>query len=600
VHAVDDRYLLAKALKNFSLPPEILAAHQNDINVLVQKEIKAFGGNVAVLEDNIRARKRAIKLINLGLEQAARGQGSVEDGGNFDEGLAKNILLCKPIAFLYDYGQAIFEESAKSLRSIFKQSEVKVGRLWFRLISLHDFETLRSLIDLDSFQGTNVEYDAAIKSVVDITRKVMIGKFFRLEENVNEISHLGSMTRGNYPTKEGLVDIFILSLIIACMFREEEGFFDDRTMMETLRSWHRELETARQSGITGHGLERQIMTVHKAMDEDRKHRFSNVESQSRFIFKLLEVTLQEVEEFSDTLFFEPKKFESKLEEIETRFIQFFILAEATLEVRPAVKAESIAVDALRFTAKKIRQEVRDFYVALPDAEFSSREVAEFWSQKVILAMSMKDKADERVGLARHTEKSVNPEELAGMPIEHVVNATGSFWHWPEDMKRRFVDRFNPYGFVIEKASDDAWLTFLQNLSPNDKGWKATDENYPVVGEQTGIAIRSDVFDWVGMVLKKIRWENIHPSTIAALWASGSDHVRDIIFANREQLKVTLPALKSHYLFDHDDLRLLAYALERLVAEDKVKSEKHWQDILHILQYLPKAKMIIDLKRREMK
>jgi len=593
---LQESYLLTRIYKTLDLSEEKRREHLAEITQLAQKQFKEFGGNWLSTENQRKAIDRALKLINLGLEYAAKKAIHIEEDGElFDLSLAKKILLFKPITKIYEVGEQIFESDKSGAEKLLAECEIEIQGLYFRLISAVEYEILLSTIDLDFCMGTLKDHRKAISLANKIKRLFDLIPYLPINDATYlTIKHLGSSIKGIYPPgQDGLITAMLLSLIISCLFKTNRNFLDDEWITEDIDKLVKDLANEMSQEV--------LLQMLQSAKRIREQRLDDKKLKLLFFADFLAVGLEEVHQFADLLYYEPEKFGEKVDAIEDIFIKYFLEVRQVLHLKEQSDFEMIILDALRYTEKKVQQEVTEFYKSIGKPDMTNAEVAKFWSQRLCFKRSAKSDQHKGMGIGLLVQQEVDPVKLAKMPLDYILNATRYFVNWPADKQEMFVKEFNPNQLVFSREKGaEKLIVFLRNLTPDAIGWPKEKEKYESAETVNAISVYSQKKDWLIPVMQKIGWERVNPYFISELWCQGSDQIREYLFANREKLKITMPALKSYYLEEHHDLRLLVYALEKLVNEDKLRSERTWQDLFYLAKELPKAKRILELKYKEWK
>lgn len=583
------KYLFSRLYKTLDLSQEKREAHQQEIIRLAKEQIKLFGGNTFSQQDQKRAIDRVIKLVNLGLEYASRRDVDVGPSGEIlNINMAKAILLNKPLSQMYHLGNEVFEMDRKPATDLLLKSEIQIENLYFRLISEEEFACLKALSDLDLSAGTFEQLISAAKIMRNISNKLVLVPFLPINEGGLMIfRHLGGFYKGMYPTNYGLIDCLLLSLLIACMFRDEENLFnytDTRKATEFFSSLAKEAQSRKEKEYAA----KSFSNINRMVAEDRKSRMASPAAQKSFLRDILAVEMKEVAEFADLLFFEPEKFGKQANKVRKFFLGYFDLAKETLIIKkkPAYFGNFVQ-NALDRIEKKIEREVSEFYKQMDNYDISSEQIAKFWHQRICFHHTNKKEAME--GIAPKAKDDINPKQLSQAPIPYLVAGAKYFIHWPEEKKKEFIDNLNPNRFINEEQGNTKHLLqFLDyiSLGPMDVV-PATSSN------QQWLDIYRDGFQWIAKVMDKINWSRAFPSVIAELWQGGTDEVRDALWKHREEFKTSIPSLKKYYVFEHNDMRLLKYILDRMIKEEKI-GQYALDDLLFILRDLSKAQEIVGL------
>lgn len=581
-------YLFSRLYKTLNLSPEKKEAHQQEIVRLAKEQIKLFGGNTFSQQDQKRAIDRVIKLVNLGLEYASRRDVDVSPTGEMlNINMAKAILLNKPLSQMYHLGNEVFEMDRKSATELLLKSEIQIENLYFRLISEEEFACLKALSDLNLFKGTFEQLAGTAKTMRNISNKLVLVPFLPINESGLMIfRHLGGSRKGAYPTSYGLIDCLLLSLLIACMFRDEENLFncaDTRKATEFFSSLAKEAQSREEKEYAA----RSFSSINRMVAEDRKSRMASPAAQRSFLRDILAVEMKEVAEFADLLFFEPEKFGKQADKVRKFFIGYFDLAQETLIIKkkPAYFGNFVQ-NALTRIEKKIEREVSEFYKQMDDYDISSEQIAKFWHQRICSHRT--DRKEAMEGIVLEARYDINPKQLSQASIPYLVAGAKYFLHWPEEKKKEFIDNLNPNRFINEERGDASHLLqFLDyiSLGPMDI--------VPVAHSNQQMDIYKDNSQWIAKVMDKINWSRVFPSVIAELWQGGTDEVRDALWKHREEFKTSTPSLKKYYVFEHNDMRLLKYILDKMIKEEKIK-QYALDDMLLILRDFPKAKGIVEL------
>ncbi len=602
----DESYLFAQVYSALDLSPEIRDSHKEELRSLGLKQIKEFGGNPINQADQARGVRRALKLINLGLEKAVEKKD--QEIAFFDTNFAGIILRNKPLEILYKLGKNIFSEDREVALSLLEKSEIKVDELWYCLINPEELEAIRQITDLDVCRGTISEHKSATNSVPGVFRKMELAKnlpFFKGDLIFRNFKSFGSLTKGNYTSGEGLVDVFLVSLIIACLHRDEEEMFQRKRDLEGRDILKKSIDIARAIGDY-ESIERLVadsQVTERSMQYDREARYRDKKMQENFLSDLSLVKIEELESFIEMMFWEKEKFLVKAHNIKSRYNDFFTVTVDTLKLKNEGKIYSSTLFLFQELIVKIYEDVRAFYLTIDDPDLKNDEVVKFWNGRVLLKPARDNSMME--GIAKGAENGVGPSELAKMPLDFVLKSVSHFIHWKESRKSEFVASFNPNRFIYEK--DDQWnfVVFFRFLDPYAIGWP--EQATPNVDSDLRMAIKNCRFgeeqddksvvvyeqseDHTHELLKKIAWEHVHPISVSMLWEYGSDKIRNFISNHCDRIKITTHALKKYYIFEHEDLRLLDFALTELINQDKLK-KKAWENLIWLSKDMPRAGRLV--------
>ncbi len=585
-----DNYLLTRIYSMLNLPEEKLKQHQTEISQLAEAHAKQFGGNSYVSSDQIRAINQVLKLINLGLESSSRLE--IKRGKeDFDLNIAANILRKVSLIKIYNVGRKLFDENRTSLIGTIKKSEIKIKNLWFRLIDKEELDFLKRLTDLDTFFGTLEEQKKDIDLVMKIENLFTVAVCLPINEcGFYIFEHTGSINGTTYPAPYGLIGCMLLSLIISCVTKSEEELIhpkEELDKMNYLQKLTLSAETEKERQMTAD------FTVwqNRAMSENAKYRSGDIRFKKLFFANILTVSMKEVAEFSDLIFFEPEKFQKKIEGVKRFFFGYFNKTVSNLKIKTPKNFDNAVTSTLFYIAEKVREDVVDFYKTSGDSEISKQAVAGFWHQRVCLkGESPVTEEEKKEVIAAKKEKDMNIVDLANLPLDYVLGATRGFNLWDERKKDDFIDHFNSNRFINEKEDTEKLAEFLKNIAPS--------ENASEVFGEKGLVVYRDAIRWLKKAVKKIGWEHVHPSIVSEIWKLGTNAVRDALYPELHRIKISLPAIKDYFLFEHGDLRLLQHALNEAVRKDILRTKYAWDELEYLSENLGVVKTIIQLKRKE--
>ncbi len=580
--AIPEGYFLARVVSSLSADRNVMTKLQEEIGQLLDDQLRMFGGSLNNAEDVRRAEVRTLKLINLGLETAANTTRDNEGDMNF--ALARAIIQKKPLALVYAAGKKQFEVDRKATLALMDQVEIQMNGLWFRLIDATTFAALKLLTDLDLSKGILQEHLAASTLALATTRKLQLAVFLPVSKDGLALrQHWGSTKRGVYLTEHGVIDGFLLSLIIACMFRSEDELFTTKGLLIDIEV-SRSFAAAMYRSGNNEAAERMIQgarNTYRSRENEHQERMKNPETQRHFLGSLLEVTPDEVKQFADLLFFEPETFAERVASIQTRCFQYFAVVDTTLRLGKLKDLHYTMQAALQEAATRITDEVRNFYRTITNPDITNTEVVKFWDTRVCFEERFSLQKMRQETTADLAARGVDPVKLCALPVQQIVDATTSFHLWQRREQELFCKHFNPNVALREQRSVKGLVKILHSLAtPAESESQAADNN-----------------PWVEAILNKIAWPHTHPGFIADLWQLGSKQVREVILRHRADIKVTLPALKANFVFEHEDQRLLEYVLMRLMSEDKLPAKSTlWEEIRWLAGTLPHARAVIDTAR----
>lgn len=581
------KHLFSRLYKTLNLSPEKKEAHQQEIIRLAKEQIKLFGGNSLDSKDQKKAINRVLKLINLGLEYASKREYCGENGEIVNSEIAKAVLLNKPLTQIYYLGNEVSKMSRDEALEVLRKSEIYIGDMYFRLISAEESIRLKSLADIDFCDGTLSERLTAFETMKIVQNKLILAPFLPIDETGLMIfNSFGSSQKNIYPSHKGLLDILLLSMIIASMFRSEDEWFDTidtKDSKDFFKTFIKENRTREELKWAAQA----IIGLGRVAEEDKRTRWNSSSAQKSFLCDMITVREGEVAQFSEMLFFEPTNFGKSVVRIERFFRGYFNVAQETLHIKAPKNFDAYIDSALRSTEKNISQEVAEFFKTVESPDISREEVRKFWHQRV--CFEPKKKGSETEGIALRSRDNIDPRHLAQMPVEYLATAIKYFSCWPKEKKKIFIDNLNPNRFINEDlGNSDNLIKFLKYISSGMIGGGA------IYQEEAAICKKED--SWVEIVINKINWTNVNPSVISELWGKGDDEIRNALFKHREKFRVTLPALKNYYLSDYSDQRLFEYLLDKIAKEDGIKKFA-WDSLAYSSQNL-KAENIVKLKMRE--
>lgn len=606
-----DEYTLAKILRELGWSlADSNGPRQAEIKTIMLTELKQFDGNLQSITDQQKALNRALKYMNLGLEYASMKK--IANENKVDYELAKRIVVNKSLVDIYKAGKILFDKNKDSYNSLLEKMEIKIGDYWFRLINEKDYRMLRSLAEIDFSRGTYAEHDKSSAKFNLFRRLSLIFKILPINEcNIEHFIRFGSRQKGIYPTEEGIVEVIFLSLLIACLFREEIEL--DRSKRD-LQAKALQEEMLKKSIVDYHQaikknngqfakflLENAEMMLdnqkgfEKAIVQYGQERLAEKERQINFLIDVIQVTTDEVNKFSGMVFFEQMKFREKLQHIKNMFTGFFQTAATTLQVDPPQNYTEIVMEDMEYIAKIAMKDIREFYKTIDDPDASQMEISKFWGEKVLFKY---EKGGETA--AQHCMNgNITSKRLAESTLKLIVDATKYFLSWPYEKQDEFFKHFNPHRFFNEtKEPKEPILQIIRNLTPS------TAES---ANESKDVDLYKQQKDWVSILFDKINWERVHPYVVGFLWFRISDHARNLLFTKRKQFRVSLSFTKSYYLCSDlskeeeqkIDLRLLAFVVDYLINQDKLKTSKSWDELL-LSASTQKEKAFIEQRRNELK
>jgi hypothetical protein len=592
---IPDVYLLAQALRLMPDSQKFMNDFQTAINPLVAQELRFFGGSLNRPDDFNKAELRVLKMINLGLEKAANVKGRA--GGLYDFNLALNILLQAPPPKLYALGKGLFSQDQKIASDTLKEVEIEIDGLWYCLISSDELQALRSVVDIDRATVTLEEHSKTMSTITSVIKKMNIVPYLPINPQVLKFHpHWGSSVKGFYPMAGGVINCFLLSLIIACAFRSEDEMYGDRRHIKNVKQF---AKIAAESRLKGdHEMARifadSASTTSRFVDMDRNERYNGIEArvkQEFFLADVLAVSLEEVNSFADTCFFEQDNFRQHLKSINESFFRYFHEAKESLHLPDVARFNDIINDSLKTALDQAYKETKQFYLGLDDPEASKEKIICYWDLRVSLDRDFNLERTRSQLMATQSLNQVDAKKLATASMEVIIKSTVLFSFWSEQDQAALIDGLNPTVRLREDKSARNLVKLLYNLSSADaSGWSEElvveiNRCQPPIEGESGVVLVASTIDWVGRLLAKIAWDLIHPSIVQELWEYGSDRIRDGIFEGREKIKVTLPALKNLYMREHVDVRLFAWALDLLANSDIIKpNKKAWNNLFDYTSY----------------
>ncbi len=599
------------------------------ISSLSLNELKNFNGNILNPNDMNRAILRTFKLINLWLENAV----SIKEIHEDKVKLAKAIFTQKSLELIHQAWKLYFEKDKKIVEKVIKESEIEIGGLWFRLISKQEIDNLKKFTSVDTIIGTYNEYKNDVEWIQKILNKFKLTPLLSIKYCLWNQKHWWSTKKWQYITDFGVIDNILMSLTIACMFREEEDFFVDRKNTANLRRiYNQSRETLRQWWSINSSVLDNISYLTRYLEEEKKYRSSNYDNQAAqhvFLTEILKLEIEEIRKFSDAILNE-KEFAKKLFSIKNVLIEYFLVARKTLFLKKSdsyskitreekielekmelKELNNIVVDIYLYTIQDIVKEIKEFYKTEPNKSIFDIEILKFWDQRVIineneLQKFSKNKDDLRMNVITENvlKKTVfNVEKILWMSTKQIINITTNFSSWDEENKKSFCEKFNPNSIILRDRNSINLVKILKNLSDLSTTWlgeKNINSNHlnkkeQILNSENPLIIKTK--NWAEMILNKIAWSYTDPYIIAEIWSLWSDQIRDYIFSKKYDIKISIPALKHYYILEHKDTRLLNYILQKLINEDKLKpsSKSIWEDLLRISDYMPNARKIIEEK-----
>ena len=594
--ALKESYLLKRIYPILDLSEQEAERHLTETLTLAQKQINVFGGDWRQTADQKKAIERVWKLINLGLEYACKKE-IKKDSEIFDIDLAKKILLKKPFSDIYNVGEHLFSTNKDWANSLLAKAEIEIKKLYFRLISANEYETLLSLANLDFCRGTLKEHRLAVNLAVKMERLFGLIPYLPLtDQSFLLIKHFGSPQKGVYMEEEGLITICLLSLIIACFFREERELVFERENLKVMKNFSAAYQEGDQKSLE---VLTNALEAISHVNKEREYEGSHATLRQRFLLNFLAVSPEEVAKFSDLLYFEPEKFGERVKNIERMFAGYFLLALKSLRLNEPQNFHQMLSYALDYIEKKVQEDVIAFYKTIKDPDPNGELVAKFWSQRLIFSSQYTRAGLAEKGLALQMQESVDPLKLAKMPLAQIVEATTLFTGWANETQEIFVREFNLNRLIWEGKNPDLLLAFLRNLSPRAQGWPTVENEKDLLAKSNlAIMVYTGQRDWLDLILNKLPWDHLHPYFVHEFWQQGCDQIREFIYANRFKIKLTLRALKDYYLAEHQDLRLFTYVLEKLIAEEKLRTKEAWQDLFFMAEEMPKVKTILELVHKK--
>lgn len=571
-----DQYVLAIALRQLSLQEreDVAVKLQESMLGLVGDQLAEFSGSVARAEDLARAQMRVLKLINLGLEYAA----TVDHEGAKNVARAKAILKQKPIETIYQVGKTLFGKDQAASLGLLKQVEVAAGGLWFRLVSRAEYMVLQTITHLDLATGLYTDHVQALAAAIAIERKLRLVPWLPITpETMMRYPHWGSTAAAHGPLSEGLIDCFLLSLLVGCFFRQESDFFDRSAgEMRTARQLH--TDHAREALAVGQteAFEmsvRHLQDIRRHEECERRAYLEDPRVRTTTFVNFLAVSIDELRQFTDLVYFEPQQFLERFKDAQKRLIQYLILMVPAGYQDDGEIIASVAQEVLSQVVGRVRQGVSDFYATLKSPEPTDNEVMAFWDSRVCLEQRWlareSVKITRAIVLGEQTPLSAEPAKVLHLPLPAMVAAVAHFLQWPMRDRETFCKQLNPN--VLLKSSGGAFHVagLFKGLSGGDSiGW--SDQILPSMPIAPGNETK-----WVTVVTNNLAWAHLHPDDVAQLWRYGSDHVRQIIHDHLGDIKLSVSIVQQYLLFDHVDMRLLNGALQRLENEDRL-TRKHRQ------------------------
>lgn len=595
-------FLLAQVLYSLSGSSGFIQKFQKELEqIAVGAEIRTFSGNITKPEDKKRAEIRTLKLINLGLEAASNVKGQADKLHDFK--LAQAIILKKPLVSVYAIGKKMFDDDGQFAAKILKQSQIKIGDLWFRLISGYQFGALQQMSDLDVKTGTLKKHNEIYGIVVDIQKKLQIAPFLPInEEGLRFNEHWGTINKETFTNDHGIVDCFLSSLIIACLFRGIENLFVDKYLLESRKIVGKKLE---QAGKTDKENVDFLRDWHNnlahAIESDARtrllYRDNPLNTQREFLKDFLKISVEEIKNFSELLYFEPGKFIENEKAIKEQFVMYFLIVADSLGIKKPKNFESIILQSFSWSANKIQEDINLFFETLNPNNAEQSEILKFWGQKIFLE-NRGNEGNFIKAISKSVIHNIDIAKLAEKSTDYILKATVDFVLWSNKNQNIFSKTFNPNIAVRERGGSRNLLLILKNVSPaNSNGWSEEilrEGKRFTDGQDSNDTYEIGEIPWVNIIMNNLAWDITHPSVIAELWQNGSDEIRDILYEAREKIKITVPALKRFYHFEHSDQRLFAFALEKLTNLDNLKTKASWDDLLERAENLPKTKTIIEL------
>lgn len=590
----DEKYLFAKIYPKLDLSDKVMEQNIREISILASDQVKRFGGNRISNQDMNRGRKRALKLINLGLEKASKKTIIVEGEEIFNSDNALFFLKKRPLATFYNLGLNFFEANQRGILKQLAECEKKIGSFWFRMIGEEEMNFLKSASNLDSCHGTLAEYNQALEICLEILDKIFLIPCLPFyENNLFAVSRFGAVVKGSYPEKTGLIDIVLTSLLIACLFRESDNFLT-KEMKEMFMASAR-INAAQVKGAKQRGEHyRPVLTVGVVdaitnLWEDRLME-GDVTAQTAFMLDFLSVETGELVSFSNLLIESPDEFRMLASEAVKCFERYFLIIGNIKRFKSPVEYAMRASKVLPRIADQLVRMVQNFYVEADLDTVSSAKIVSFWGDKIIFG-NIKDYEDLHA-LAEKGEQEIDLDILIKSHPRHILNATRRFAFWSIDRKKEFISKFNPNRLVSKNDSFENLLYFLKSLSPEDSGWTDTSKISSFSDGTLGLFHKHDVPDsdgkslilyepeecWVEVVLQKIAWQHLTPYYIGGLWRQGSDKVRDFIYFKRDSLKASMIALVDYYISDQKDTRLVEYMVKKLFYNEKIKTSEAWEKL----------------------
>lgn len=607
-HEIPEDYLLAKVVRSLPSPEVFFEKLRQEMSALILDQLKEFGGLVTKPEDVKRAEIRTLKLINLGLENASNAShGENHAQKNFQ--LAAIIIESKPLSLIYAVGKKTFESGKnKTVLDAAKASEVEINGLWFRLISKSELEALQALSNLDLAKGTLKEHERMVGAVFNISKKLLLKSLLPInKDGLKAKHHWGSLKKGTYPIDCGIIDCFLLSLIIAGLHRDLDALTIDRHKYADVRLAQslavddlRQDSTQREAFIAG------SINYHRMIEDDARNRLNEVKvnphRQLKFLADLLDLRIEEVAGFADLLYFEAADFDQQIPKIQQFFLQYFDEASKSLRLNFTDQLQSLVKDELVKTMQRIREEVRKFYSTIDNPDLDNKEVMAFWDQRVSIHHSFReteqevDKRAREIAIAKKEIAEVSPGRLLSYPFDQLLFATKNFIYWDREKKLVFCEGFNLNPLLLQENQAIGLLKLLRNISWGlSTGWNREITRDTSLGPTHLENPPEDAKeDWAGLIMKKTAWSLLHPSTINELWRFGSDQIRDLVFEHREEIKISVVSLKKYYVDEHPDARLVLFVLDKLIKEDKIKASHRntWEDLLRMTKDMPAARLVV--------
>lgn len=593
--SVPSEYLLAKLLKLLKMPKDLISRLTQETKGLAYIELKEFNGSHNDAQDRMRAEHRVLKLYNLGLEKIAIH--SERLSSEPDLKIALNVLLKAPMQGVYEIGKECYADQCASIQHILDQSYVRIKGQYFMLINQHDYETLHVMANIDMATGTLQSLRDVGRSADSILRKLKIIPLLQINERaLGGYLHWASPKIGVYRSHFGIIDRFLTSLAIACMFRK-------KAEMTTSRHFEKYVQAISGLGVdflksvAGGDF---FTNLGHVEDDDLKRRLysgGDNSAQQAFLFDFMLVSQDEVTKFSELVLYEPGKFANSLQQINEKVTEYFWQTSTTLKIALGHSETSIITEAMHAAVENASQQVLEFYDQLGEEDESAEEIISFWDQRVLLENSQQVTILRDDLLAKFAVKDIDCQVLCQMPIGQMIKLTKYFICWPEKKRQEFCSCISPNLYLEREQDCMALPKLLRNLSVDD----GNDWPEEIGGPNTvsSVTIDGEIFVPFGRqnsfqeIMKKISWRHLNPHSISRLWFYGSSGVRDFMLEHVGDFKISMHALRHYYIDEHVDGRLLRAVLKRLINEDVLKPKiEIWEGLLFLTEHTPVTRSVI--------